>query len=159
MLGKLVEMMIQANPGLAVAGWAVVAAMIFVPQVASLVYGLFGKSIVITAKPSPAVVEAIKQALAEVDARIVDELETDPRAERIRCQNVVTLIVVPQHFDANIGCSEGSVSADQSLAPRKIIPCLRPDADAGNLSVAGIRRHFKPNVADVGRTSRSRCDV
>jgi hypothetical protein len=60
-LGKLVEMMITSNPGLAVAGWGVVAAMIFVPQVASLVYGLFGKSIVITAKPSAAVVEAIKQ--------------------------------------------------------------------------------------------------
>ena len=61
MIGKLVEMMIQANPGLAVAGWAVVAAMIFIPQVASLVYGLFGKTIVITAKPSAAVIEAIKQ--------------------------------------------------------------------------------------------------
>lgn len=61
MLGKVVTWMIEQNPGLAVAGWAVLAAMIFVPQVASLVYGLFGKSIVITAKPSPAVVEAIKQ--------------------------------------------------------------------------------------------------
>lgn len=42
-------------------GWLVLAAVLLVPQVASFVYGLIGKKIVITAKPSAAVVEAIKQ--------------------------------------------------------------------------------------------------
>jgi hypothetical protein len=55
-------MMIQANPGLAVAGWGVVAAMVFLPKVGEFVYGLFGKQIVITPKPSPSVVQAIKEA-------------------------------------------------------------------------------------------------
>lgn len=64
MLGKIVDFLVQANPGLAVAGWGVVAAMIFVPQAATLIYGLFGKSIVITAKPSQAVLEAVKQTVA-----------------------------------------------------------------------------------------------
>lgn len=68
MLAKLVDMLIQANPGLAVAGWGVVALMVFVPSVAGFVYGLFGKNIVITAKPSAAVIEAVKQIKDEPKA-------------------------------------------------------------------------------------------
>lgn len=42
------------------AGWTVVAVMLLWPAAASFIYGLIGKNIVITAKPSASLIEAAK---------------------------------------------------------------------------------------------------
>lgn len=47
------------------AGWVFSALIVLVPPLARFVFGLAGKNIVITAKPSPAFLEAAKIVAAE----------------------------------------------------------------------------------------------
>ncbi len=64
MLGKLLDFF-QVNGWLGLICAGTLVGMLFVPAVASFVYGLVGKQIVISPKPSASVLAAAKQALED----------------------------------------------------------------------------------------------
>lgn len=64
MLGKLLEFF-QVNGWIGLVCAGVLIGMLFVPAIASFVYGIVGKQIVITPKPSASVLAAAKQAIED----------------------------------------------------------------------------------------------
>lgn len=64
MLGKLLEFF-QVNGWIGLVCAGVLVGMLFVPTIASFVYGIVGKQIVITPKPSASVLAAAKQAIED----------------------------------------------------------------------------------------------